>query len=168
MGYLDDIQNALKSFKKSEKIYIHFYDYFRTTWVIWNDEQARTARSYPTRPDQIVTLFDGLKVETWNFTTIFIQFPNLCYQNLELISLIFWKLWAFPQGRNFVNFQPFFQHNFRLRWKFWILIVPSERSSWDLSEYTLFYVKKIIFHLSNSIFRWKMEFFRFFYAVFFK
>jgi len=96
------------------------------------------------------------KIETWNFNTIFIQHFNLCYQNLELISLTVSKLWSFPQGSNFVNFQQFFHHNFRLKRNFWILMVPSERSSWDLSEYTLFYIKQIFFHLKKSIFRLKM------------
>ena len=86
---------------------------------------------------------------------------------MELISLLVWKLWAFPQGSNFVNFQQFFHHNFWLKWNFWILMVSLERSSSDLSEYTLLYIKKIFLHLKKLIFRCKMRFFRFFYAVFF-
>ena len=114
-------------------------------------EWTGPARPGPARPDRnalwrLITQ-KLWKIETWNFNTIFIQHSNLCYQNLILISLIVWKLWSFPQGSNFVNFQQFFHHNFRLRRNFWILMVPSERSSWDLSEYTLFYIKQIFFHL---------------------
>ena len=83
------------------------------------------ARPDPARPDRnalwrLITQ-KVWKIETWNFNTIFTQHSNLCYQNLELISLIVWKLWSFPQGSNFVNFQQFFHHNFRLEWKIWIL-----------------------------------------------
>ena len=52
---------------------------------------------------------------------------------------------------NIGNFQQFSHHNFRLKWKFWILMVSSERSSSDLSEYTLFQIK----NMWKSIFRWK-------------
>ena len=69
------------------------------------------------------------KMGTWNFHTIFIQVFNLCYQNLGLISLMVWKLCAFRQCRKFGNLQQFFHHNFRLKWKFWILIDSSEISS---------------------------------------
>ena len=31
---LNDIQTALKHFKKLEKIEIHFYDHFKTSWII--------------------------------------------------------------------------------------------------------------------------------------
>ena len=53
------------------------------------------------------------------------------------------------------------------KWKFWNLMVPSERSSWVLSEYALLYIKKLFLQFKKSIFRCKMKFFRFFYAVFF-
>ena len=48
-------------------------------------------------------------------------------------------------------------------------MVLSERSSSDLSEYTLFYFKKIFIHSKKSIFIFfeKMRFFRFFHAVYF-
>ena len=98
------------------------------------------------------------KIGTWNFNTIFIQLSNLCYQNLELISLLVWKLWAFPQGSNFVNFQQFFHHNFRLKWNFWILMVPSERSCWDLSEYISFYIRKYFFIYKNKFLGEKLNF----------
>ena len=39
------------------------------------------------------------------------------------ISLVFWKLCYFRQCSNFSNCQQFFHHNFRLKWKFWILMV---------------------------------------------
>ena len=67
---------------------------------------------------------------------------NLYYQNLGLISLIFLKLCAFLQRSNFGNFQQFLYYNFGLKWKFRILMVPSERSSSDLSEYILFKIKE--------------------------
>ena len=51
----------------------------------------------------------------------------------------------FRQHSDFGHFQLFFRHNFRLKWKFWILIVSSERSSSELSEYTLLQTKKIFF-----------------------
>ena len=131
-----------------------FFRYFATDFC--KNVSLCPTRPGPTRPGparpgrnalwRLITQKFG-KVKTWNVDTIFIQHSNLCYQNLILISLIVWKLWSFPQGSNFVNFQQFFHHNFRLRRNFWILMVPSERSSWDLSEYTLFYIKKIFFHL---------------------
>ena len=77
---------------------------------------------------------------------------------MESISVIVWKLCTFRQQ--------FFHHNFWLKWKFWILMVLSERSSSDLSEYSLFQIKKIIFHLLKSFFRWKIV--GFFFAVLFQ
>ena len=101
------------------------------------------------------------------FNTIFIQLFNLCYQNLEFMSLLVWKLWEFPQGSNFVNFQQFFHHNFRLKWKFSFLMVSSEISSTDLLEYILFQIFKNIFFLSISHFQVQMKNARFVVQFFF-
>ena len=78
------------------------------------------------------------KIGTWNFDTIFIQVFNLWYTNLGSISLIVWKLYAFRERTNFGHFQQFSHHNFRLKWKFWIQMFSSVKSSSDLSEYTYF------------------------------
>ena len=44
------------------------------------------------------------KIRTWNFDTIWNQVSNLCYQNLDSISSIVWKICAFPQRSNFISF----------------------------------------------------------------
>ena len=88
--------------------------------------------------DPTMTLFDSFfsrkvqKLRTWNFDKIFIEVFNLCYQNWGSLSLMVWKLYAFRQRSNFGNCQQFFHHNFRLKGKFWTLMVSWERSSWDL------------------------------------
>ena len=41
MGHLEDIQTILKPLKKNrKKIEIHFYDHFRTSWIIQKNEPA--------------------------------------------------------------------------------------------------------------------------------
>ena len=100
----------------------------------------------------------------WNFDTIFIQVLSF-HQNLGSISLIFWKLCAFRQHNG--SFQQFFHHNFRLKWKFWILMFSLEKSCSDLSEYTLFQIKNIFFIYKNQ-FLGENWIFNFFWAVFFK
>ena len=103
------------------------------------------------------------KIRTWNFNTIFIQVFNLCDQNLESVSLIVWKLYAFWQCSNFGNFQQFFYDNFRLRWKIWMMMVESERSSWDFKKiYLILNNLKIYFFIYKINFRWKMRICRFF------
>ena len=62
------------------------------------------------------------------------QVFNLCRENLGLISLTVCILCAFRQRSKFSNFQQFFHHIFWLKCKFWILMVPSERSTSHLSE----------------------------------
>ena len=52
MGHLDDIQTALKPLKNRKILKQNFYDHFRTSWTVLNDESAR--------PEPIVALFDGL------------------------------------------------------------------------------------------------------------
>ena len=69
------------------------------------------------------------------------------------------ELCAFWQRSNFGHFQQFFHHNFRLKWKFWILDVSSERSSSDLWKYIRFQIRKIYFFYMNK--------FRFFFCIFF-
>ena len=71
------------------------------------------------------------QIWNWNFDTSSIQVFNLCYENLDSISLIAWKLCAFLQRSNFDNFQQFFHHNFQLKLKFLILMVSLEISSLD-------------------------------------
>ena len=51
---------------------------------------------------------------------------------IDIVTVL--KLYAFRQ-RNFGNFQQFFHRYFRLKWKFLILKISSERSISDLSEY---------------------------------
>ena len=77
--------------------------------------------------------------------------------NFGLISLIVWKLCAFRQRSNFGNLQHFFHHNFWLKRKFWIILVSLEISSSNLSEYTLFKIKKLFFLSIKSIYSWKMK-----------
>ena len=148
MGRPVDIKSAVSRKRSILGIWCWEQKVFVLTQLvdIWS-EPARPgpARPDPARPDRnalwrLITQ-KLWKIETWNFNTIFIQHSNLCYQNLILISLIVWKLWSFPQGSNFVNFQQFFHHNFRLKWNFRILMVPLERSCRDLSKYISFYVK---------------------------
>ena len=76
------------------------------------------------------------EIGTWNFDTI--QVFNLLICNLRSMTLTVWKLCAFRQPSNFDNFEQFFHKKFRLKGKLWILMDSSERSSSDLSEYTLF------------------------------
>ena len=114
-----------------------------------------------------------MKIHTYISITLYssIAFCNCILRKMQ-ISLILWKLWAFRNEKylirfirkylityqKFIHFQQFFHHNFRLKWKFWNLMVPSERSSSDLSEYTLF-EKKLSIKIN---FRWKMKNFRIF------
>ena len=65
---------------------------------------------------------------------------NLCYYNLESISLRVRKLYGIRQRSDFRNFQPFFNHNFRLRWNFLILKVSSKISGIDLLEYSVLWI----------------------------
>ena len=104
---------------------------------------------------------------TSNFDTIFFQVFNLCYQNLGLISLTVCKLCTFWQRSISGKFQQFFHHNFRLKWKFWIMMISPERSSSYLSEYTLFQIFKIYYYLQKLIFRWKLKIVSFFCIFFF-
>ena len=60
------------------------------------------------------------------------------------------KLFASRQRSNFGNFQQCFHHNFRLKWKFLLLMVSSERSSSDLLEYTLLQIGKYFFIYKNQ------------------
>ena len=78
---------------------------------------------------------------------------NGVFESLFSTSLLNLILFIFGQ------FQQFFHQNFRLKCKFWILMVSLERSSSDLSEYNLFKIQ--------SIFKWKMKKCKFFFAVFF-
>ena len=73
------------------------------------------------------------------------------------ISLIVWKLCAFRHRTNLDNFRNFFYHNFRLKGKFQIRMVSSERSPSDLLESTLFQILKIIFHHKNHIFQVRFD-----------
>ena len=78
------------------------------------------------------------------------------------------KLCAFGQRRKFGNFQHFFHHNFRLKWKIWIMIVSSGIPSLDLSEYTLFsFYKKHFSIYNNQFFWWKGEVLGCFFFAFF-
>ena len=65
-------------------------------------------RPYPTWPDHgtiwRLISWKVQKIETWNLDTIFDYVFNLCFQNLELISLIVWKLYDFRQCSHFSNF----------------------------------------------------------------
>ena len=107
------------------------------------------------------------EIGAFNFSTIFMNVFNLCYQNLKSISLTVSKLWAFWQRSNFGNFQQFFHHNCRLKWKFWILNVASESSISDLSEYSLLYIKKIDFWIDKNQFLGEI-FLHFFMQFFFQ
>ena len=146
MGRPVDIQFALKPLKKIRKMWD------KDVWP-FSDQLNRLkwwtgpARPGPTRPDRnaLWRLISQKvwKIWIWKFNTISIQLSNLCYYNLELISLSVWKLWAFPQGSNFVNFQQFFHHNFRLKYNFLILIVASLRSSRFIKINLIIYQKNI-------------------------
>ena len=63
-----------------------------------------------------------------------------------------YKLRAFRQRCNFGNFQQFFHHNYRLKWKLLFQMVSSEKSSSHLSEYTLFQIFFSIFSFYKNLF----------------
>ena len=70
-------------------------------------------RPDPTRPDRdalwwIISL-KASNIGKWNFDTILIQVINFCFQNLESISFIVWKLCTFRQRNHFGNFYNFFR-----------------------------------------------------------
>ena len=117
-------------------VYMHNYECMKQTKILFaliNVSNVKClkymGRPVVIRPDPTVTLFDGfylrkkINIGPWSINTIFIKVFNLCYQNLESISLIVWKLWAFPQRINFRNCWQFFHHNFRLKKKLLILMV---------------------------------------------
>ena len=41
MGRFVDIKTALKPLQKNRKIEINFYDHFKISWIVKNDEPAR-------------------------------------------------------------------------------------------------------------------------------
>ena len=90
-------------------------------------------------------VFKLSKISIPNFDSTNWRFKWRLRQNFTSLYFMVWKHCAFWQRSNFGNFQQFFHHNFRLKWKIWILMVSSERFSSDLSEYTLFLIKKHIF-----------------------
>ena len=139
MGRLDNIHTALKPLRKIRKNWKHFFVHFRTFKINVLNNLKRWPG--PTRPGPIVT--------TWNFDTILNQIFNLDYYNLRSIFLIYWKLYDFRQRSNFGIFQQFSHHNFQQKWIFLILMVSSERSSLDISEYTLF--KEYLFIYENQL-----------------
>ena len=108
-----------------------------------------------------------LKIGRWNCDTILILVFNLCYQNLGPIFLIVWKLCAFWQRSNFDNSQQFLDHNCRLKWKLLILKVSSERSSSDLSEYSLYEIEKIFCIYKNRLIGGRCKFIDLFLQIFF-
>ena len=61
------------------------------------------------------------KIKVWNFDTIFMQVLNLYYWNLQSIFVIVWKLCAFWQRSNIINFQSFIMITFDWNWnsEFW-------------------------------------------------
>ena len=155
MGRLVDIQTALRPLKKVVKNWNKFVGPF------WDSLNRLKRWTGPTQPDRDalwrLIFWKVYMIETWKFYTTFIQVFNLCYTNLGSISLIVWKLCTFRQRSSLGNFQQFFHHNFRLKWKFWILMVSTERTSSDLSEYTIFQIKSIIFLSIQIIFYMKNE-----------
>ena len=98
-------------------------------------------------PGRTVTLINGLFLgkykRKFNFDTIIIKVFNFCYQNLESISSIVWKLCVLQQRSNFGNFQQFSFHG-SSTFKFRIV------ESWWLSWGTGWRIH-IIFSLYNSI-----------------
>ena len=85
-----------------------------------------SARPGPTRPGPARPDRNALwqlisqkvwKIGTWNFNTNFIKLFNLYYQIFKLISLIVWKLWAFPQCSSFFIITFDWNGNF----EFWLL-----------------------------------------------
>ena len=152
MGRPVIIQSALKPFRKLGN------NWNKVLWPFLDKPNHLKRWIGPT-----VTLFDGLFVIKYkiNVSKTLIQVFTLCYQNLESISYIIFKLSAFLQRRHFGNFRQFFHQNFRLRWKFLNLMVPSDRSTSDVSEYTLFRIWKIIFVNKNQVLVVKLTFFYF-------
>ena len=59
-----------------------------------------------------------------------------------------------------VIFQQFFHYNFRLELKFWILMIPSERSSSNLSEFTLFQMENYFLINKNQFLGKRMKTFK--------
>ena len=64
------------------------------------------------------------------------------------------KLCVFRQRYILGNFKQFFHHNFRMKWKFLNLMVPSERSSSDL----FFVILKIFSIYENHVLGVKLTF----------
>ena len=91
---------------------------------------------------------------------------HLFYSKLGSISLIVWKLCAFRQRSNLDNFKQCFHHNFRLKRKFWNLMVSFGMISSDLSEYAIF--KLLFFSLIKINFEVKNETFYVFSSSFYK
>ena len=73
------------------------------------------------------------------------------YKNLGTIFLMVWRLFAFRDCSNFGNFQQFFHRNFPLKWKFVILMVSSERSSYIYQNIFYFILKNIFFIHKNPL-----------------
>ena len=75
MGCLDGIQTFLKSLKISEKIEIHFYDHFKTSWIIQNNDDG------PDEPDDDDALCRLMYLE------FLIQYVILLYYMHRLLEL---------------------------------------------------------------------------------
>ena len=124
-------------------------------WIIWNIEPSQPGRNNRNFFWRLISR-KVKKMGMWNFDKNFIEVLNLCYQNFGLISVIMWKLYTFQQRSTLGHFQQFIHFNFRLKLKFWILMVSSERSISDSSEYAPFQIKKKFFY-KNQILgeKWK-------------
>ena len=88
---------------------------------------------------------------------IFLSFHHIAHPLCKDGHLV-WILYAYRQRSNFGNFKQFFHHSFRLKWKFIFLMVSSERSSSDLSEYILFQ-PNLFFIYKNQFQSEKLQFF---------
>ena len=97
----------------------------------------------PTRPYRSLTAYFSEIIKGRNLKFCQNPFSSLHF----VLSLIVWKLCALRQRNNFSYFQQLFHNNFRLKGKFWILMVSSERSSLDVSEICYLFFSSIKINL---------------------
>ena len=137
MGRLVDIQTDIKPLKKIGKNWDNVF-FFRPAEFSGqlNCLKRWTDPARPGRNDLWRFISQILyKIGTWNFNILFVlsKFGISVFDSLKTMD--------FSARSNFGNFQQFFHHNFRLKWKSWSLLVPLGRSSSDLSESTLFQIE---------------------------
>ena len=101
------------------------------------------------------------KIGTWNF------WYNL-HSSLQFMLLKFgFDIFDSLETMRFSATRQF-HHNFKIEWKFWILIVASEIPSSYLSKYILLHIKKKNFIYKNQFLGKKLTFLRYLWRFFFQ